>query len=75
MTREIINVNFADWVRKKRKERNLKQRDIAYWANCHENSIGRWEREEAYPTWDKAEAIIKKLGGEIVIREYVNERE
>ena len=74
MTREVRDkINFADWLRAKRKAMNMNQQELADLINVHMTSIGRWEREEAYPTLDMAEDIISKLGGKLVIRERDNE--
>ena len=73
MTREVKNVKFADWLRKKRKEMGISQQKLADMVNCHLTTLGRWEREEAYPSLDYAEDIIHRLGGELVIREQEHE--
>lgn len=74
MTREKTNIDFGTWVRERRKEQKLLQCDLARKANCHTNSIGRWERGEDYPPLDKVEDIIKALGAELIIRETGHEQ-
>ena len=69
MKREITSIDFGEWMKLKRKEKGMFQRDLARAANVHENSIGRWERGEDYPTLDMVEEIVKVFGAEIVIRE------
>lgn len=74
MKREITSIDFGEWMMMKRKSHKWKQRDLANKANCHENSIGRWERGEATPTLEQAEHIVKLFGAELVIRENDEER-
>ena len=57
------------WMHMKRKENRMYQRDLARKTQCHENSIGRWERGEGTPTLEQAEQIAKVFGAELVIRE------
>jgi transcriptional regulator with XRE-family HTH domain len=40
-------------------------------VGVHTTAIGRWERGEQTPTFDKAQDIVKALGGELVIRERI----
>lgn len=71
MKREIARVDFGLWMKEKRKDRHLRQMDLANKTGCHVNSIGRWERGEDYPTLEQAEKIVSTLGGELVIKESV----
>ena len=69
MKREVTSIDFGEWVAKKRKGKGYLQRDLAKKVNCHETSIGRWERGEASPTLEQAEDIVKVFGAELIIRE------
>ena len=74
MTQEKTNIDFGTWMKEKRSEQKLLQSDLARRANCHTNSIGRWERGEDYPPLDKVEDIVKALGAKLIIRETENEQ-
>ena len=69
MRREITSIDFGEWMCMKRKKLKWYQRDLAKRTQCHENSIGRWERGEGTPTLEQAEQIAKVFGAELVIRE------
>ena len=69
MKREITSIDFGEWLKEKRKEKHLNQHQLANKVNCHESSIGRWERGDGYPPLDITENIVKTFGAEIVIRE------
>ena len=69
MKREITSIDVGEWIRNKRKEKKMLQRDLAAKAHCHETSIGRWERGEDSPTLDMMEQIAKVLGAELILRE------
>ena len=69
MRREITSIDFGEWMAKKRKGKGMRQRDLAKRTNCHETSIGRWERGEATPTLEQAEQIVKIFGAELIVRE------
>ena len=71
MKREIMQVAFGLWMKEKRKDRQLRQVDLAQKTGYHFNSIGRWERGEDSPTLEQAEKIVSTLGGELVIRERI----
>lgn len=71
MKREITSVDFGLWMKEKRKDRQLRQVDLAQKTGYHYNTIGRWERGEDYPTIEQAENIVSTLGGELVIRERI----
>ena len=75
MRREITSIDFGEWVCMKRKQNKMYQRDLARVTQCHENSIGRWERGEGTPTLEQAEQIVKVFGAELVIREKGNDEE
>ena len=74
MTREIKGVDICEWIRSKRKEKGMSREQLASKLNCHETSIGRWERGDQYPPFDITEDIVKIMGAEIVIREKKDER-
>ena len=75
MKREVTSIDFGEWVNSKRRAKHMFQRDLAKKVNCHETSIGRWERGEASPTLEQAEQIAKFFGAELVIREKGYEEE
>ena len=59
------------YIAENRKKWHLKQCDLAKMVGVHTTAIGRWERGEQTPTFDKAQDIVKALGGELVIRERI----
>lgn len=59
------------YIAENRQRRHLKQCDLAKMVGVHTTAIGRWERGEQTPTFDKAQDIVKALGGELIIRERI----
>lgn len=70
MIRETICRDFGAWMKEKRERKHLNQEALAKMIDCHANTIGRWERSEAWPPLDYAERIVTALGAELVVREY-----
>lgn len=69
MKQVIENIDFAKWLKAKRKERHLSQTELANKLYVYQNSIGYWERGEKTPRLEDAERIVKFFGCELVIRE------
>lgn len=70
MIREIVCRDFGAWMKEGREKKRLSQEELAKIVVCHTTTIGRWERNEAWPPLDYAERIVKALGAELVVREY-----
>lgn len=69
MKHEISRIDFAQWMKEKRKLKHLSQDQLARRVKCHTTSIGRWERGEQSPPLDITERIVKTFDAELVIRE------
>ena len=75
MKLEVTSINFGQWMSDKRKAKKWNQARLAAKANCHESTIGRWERGDGTPTLEQAEQIVRVLGAELVVREIRDDEE
>lgn len=75
MIQEIQNINFGEWLQKKRREHHLTQAKLADKVFLYQNSIGFWERGEKSPRLEDVERIVSFFGAEIVIREHGREED
>ena len=51
--REFMNSNFAENLRRIRKENNLSQEQLADKLGVSRQSVSKWESQQAYPEMDK----------------------
>lgn len=61
-------MDIGIYISENRRKCHLKQSDLAKMVGVHTTAIGRWERGEQTPTFDKAQDIVKALGGEVIVR-------
>ena len=64
-------MDFGKWIKQQRKYYGMSQTELANDVGVCQNTISDWERGEQTPTFDKAQDIVKALGGELVIRERI----
>ena len=70
MMKHEIEINeFGEWVKKRRKEKGMRQNILAALVGRHANNISHIESGDAIPKIDVAEKIVKALGAELIIRE------
>lgn len=66
------NIDFGEFLRKKRRLKRMTQEDMAKFLGTNPQTISRWELGVTSPPMTWGTEIIHKLGGEIVI---INRRE
>lgn len=62
-------MEIGDWIKERRREKGLKQYELAKMIPVNNNTLSRYETGEKVPTWDIVEKIAEILGAEIVLRE------
>lgn len=60
---------IEEYVKGKRKEMEMNQTEFGeYLGGFDQHTISRWERGETSPTYDTVVYMVKKLGGEVILR-------
>lgn len=61
-------VEFGEFIRKRRKSMGLNQTELGNMFQLHQHTISEYELGHSFPYLDTAEYMIKRLGGELVIK-------
>ena len=69
MKREVNHVEFGDWVKEKRRQKGLKQYELAKMIPLNPGTLSRYVMGDVMPPLDIAEKICSILGAELIIRE------
>lgn len=59
-------MTFGELLKKRRKELELSQRDVASMFGMSHVTVSLYESGRAFPSIDRAEYIVKRLGGRMV---------
>ena len=69
MKREVMSIDFGEWIKEKRRAKGLKQYELARMIPLNPGTLSRYVIGDVFPPLDIAEKICEILGGELVIRE------
>ena len=73
MREEVVNIDFGQWVKEKRKAAGYNQHELARLIPIHENTLSRYETGDKSPALDVAERICEIFGAELLIKVYGRE--